>query len=163
MAQDDARPQLNNEYDERASISNEPHMEVMFRILSLSAFSDEELNTSKSTNNQETTTAGKEATPPKVAGVVPSPLEKTAPGGGKRLDFDSASASAKQYTNDGGAYSANSQKSKVASLIEQSSKAYLKNRIIDQIEDGKVTYTQRRIRDNIQVSLNTGVNLIDDN
>lgn len=66
-------------------------MEVMFRILSLSVLSDDELNNSKSTNNQETTPVGKYVTQPKVAGVVPSPQEKTA--GGRRIDFDSGSAS----------------------------------------------------------------------
>ena len=44
-------------------------------------------------------------------------------------------------------------KSKVTSLIEQSSKSYLENKIVKQIEYGSVNFRQNRVRDNILISL----------
>ena len=50
----------------------------------------------------------------------------------------------------------------MTSLIEQCSRKFIQNKIIDQIEDGQVKYMQRRVRDNIQINLNQDDALVDD-
>ena len=115
----------------------------MFRILSLNETQPDEPTASQpnsaSKNYNDSTSPDDNtnqvgAVPPKVAGVVPSPMEKKP----MRLDFEDV-ASSQNNANDG-TVSISSQKSKITSLIEQSAKAYLKNRLVDQIEDGKCTF-----------------------
>lgn len=59
--------------------------------------------------------------------------------------------------------SAMSSKSKVTTLIEQSSKTYLENKLFEHINQGNVDLVQNRPRDNIKISLRPDVDLIDDN
>ena len=58
--------------------------------------------------------------------------------------------------------SSSNNKSKVTTLIEQSSKVYMENKIIHHIGEGNFDTSQARMRDNIHLKLKSQVSLIPD-
>ena len=115
--------------------------EIMFRILSLSAQVDESVaqKTNEQSEPQQRTNTG----------AVPIPLEqRTDQASTVKQTADQFKTSDKDETKTQG-----SQKSRVTSLIQQSSKQYLENKIIAQMEQNSVELSQSRLRDNILISI----------